>query len=116
MQAMITTLLLVGCGGFLGSISRFFIASRVRNALVGTWFANVSGAVLLGMLLRFYVVGDLSESLWLFAGVGFSGAYTTFSTFGKETISLLLEKRYVAAIWYVTVSFACSFLLVMLIV
>lgn len=92
--------LLVGLGGFIGSIARFFIASKMNKRLIGTWIANISGSVILAIVFYLHILGQSSGTLWLFLGVGFCGAYTTFSTFGNETISMLLEQKYRSAILY----------------
>lgn len=109
---MILHLFLISIGGFFGSIARFWLANEFNKHITGTWLANISGAVLLALLFRLYQHEIISESLWLMLGVGFTGAYTTFSTFGKETLTLLLEKKYVNAILYVVSSFILSFILV----
>src|SRR5690625_3642308 len=102
--------LLVGVGGFIGSIARFWIANELNKHLLGTWVANVSGSLLLAIVVRLYMNGLIEEPMWLFFGVGFCGAYTTFSTFGKETLELIFIKKYSLAIQYVGSSFVVAFL------
>jgi CrcB protein len=88
--------LLVGVGGFLGANARFLFARAVGAAIdtrfpLGTFVVNVSGSFLLG-LLGAIVAGRFlpaSDALRLALGVGFLGAYTTFSTFEFETHALL---------------------------
>lgn len=100
--------LLVALGGFLGSITRYYLSVKANKRLVGTWTANITGAILLAILLRLYSAGSVNEWLWIFAGTGFCGAYTTFSTFGNETLQLMLDKQYITAISYVVSSLAVS--------
>lgn len=109
---MLFNILLVGSGGFIGSILRFWIANELNKHLLGTWIANISGSLLLAIIVRLHMNALIAESIWLLIGVGFCGAYTTFSTFGKETLELLFDKQYGYAILYVGSSFAVSFLLV----
>ena len=88
--------LLVGAGGFLGANARFLIARSVGAAIdtpfpLGTFVINVSGSFLLGVLGA-AVAGKFlpgSDALRLALGVGFLGAFTTFSTFELETHALL---------------------------
>ncbi|HVS13985.1 MAG TPA: fluoride efflux transporter CrcB [Thermoanaerobaculia bacterium] len=89
-------LLLIGCGGFLGSISRFLVSGWVQRLAPGSSFpwgtlgVNVIGCLLIGL------AGGLAESRGLFDPrqrallmIGFLGGFTTFSTFGWETLALL---------------------------
>lgn len=97
--------LIVGAGGFLGANARYLTA-RWADTLVagrlplGTFIVNVSGTFLLGLLAgllatRLVPHGDQ----WRLAiGVGFLGAFTTFSTFEMETNALLEDGAWVMAV------------------
>lgn len=96
--------LLVGLGGFVGANARFVVARGVAALLdtrfpLGTFVINISGSFLLGALG--VVVADRispnSESLRLALGVGFLGAYTTFSTFEFETHALFEDGSWLVA-------------------
>jgi CrcB protein len=57
---------------------------------MGTLIVNVSGSLLLGILFGISVRHIAVDSAWrLFIGIGFMGAYTTFSTFSLETMRLI---------------------------
>lgn len=112
---MFLHLIYVAVGGFFGSILRFFISNRCQKHFSGTWIANVSGALLLAYLLHLQARDGLSDLAFYMLTVGFCGAYTTFSTFGKEVIALLLDKRVLAAVTYVATSFIVPFLIVLFI-
>jgi len=97
--------LLVGAGGFIGSIIRY-ILSGVSQTLfvtsrfpVGTIVVNLSGCYLIGLLSQLAeshsALRDLSRS-FLFIGV--LGGYTTFSTFSNESLNLLRAGDTVLAI------------------
>ena|SRR5690625_986704 len=107
---------LIAVGGFFGSMLRFFISQLVNKHFFGTWIANITGSLLLAVLLKFYLQAMISEAVWLCLGVGFCGAYTTFSTFGKETIQLVIENRFHTAFYYVLCSFLTSIGIVALVI
>jgi len=96
--------LLVGVGGFIGANARFVVA-RLVGALfetrfpLGTFVINISGSFLLGLLGT--VVAEKmfpdSEAVRLGLGVGFLGAFTTFSTFEFETHALFDDGSWLTA-------------------
>ncbi|MPY88908.1 MAG: fluoride efflux transporter CrcB [Luteitalea sp.] len=96
---------LVGLGGFIGANARFVLA-RWTGVLVethfplGTFVINVSGSFLLGVLGTLVVerVVPNSDALRLALGVGFLGAFTTFSTFEFETHALLEDGSWLTAL------------------
>lgn len=83
--------LLVAIGGFFGAISRFYIGTyfkkRTVNFPLGTLIVNLTGSFFLGILLGYGVAGQVYH----FAGIGFLGAFTTFSTLNIEIIQLVLK-------------------------
>ena len=88
--------LLVGVGGFIGANARFVIARLVGAMFetkfpLGTFVINMSGSFLLGVLGTVVAQKMMpsSEAMRLAFGIGFLGAYTTFSTFEFETHALL---------------------------
>lgn len=97
-------IVLVGVGGFLGSVLRYLVGGWVHRALdnpwfpYGTLFVNLIGCLVIGFL------GGLTENrqvfnpearLFLFLGV--LGGFTTFSSFAYETSALLHDGQFVAA-------------------
>lgn len=92
--------MIVGAGGFIGSVLRFIIsgwAYRVSVAGVfpyGTLAVNVIGCLLIGFL------GGLAESRQamepaqrLFLMVGVLGGFTTFSAFAADTLGLVQDAQ-----------------------
>lgn len=85
---------LVAAGGALGSVARYGLSGLLTRGPFpwGTFVVNFSGTFLLVLL---YVLamdrGYLSVDWRTFLFVGLFGGYTTFSTFGLETIALLRE-------------------------
>jgi CrcB protein len=99
--------LLVGCGGFIGAIARYAMSGFVQQRWggtfpLGTLAVNVLGCLVLGGLMS--LVEDhplLSPSARAFWAIGILGAFTTFSTFGYETVGLIELRRWGAALAYV---------------
>ncbi len=88
------TIFAVGAGGFLGAIARYLLSTGVARTGVpfvwGTFLVNVLGCAALGVLLEWAELRPgLSPAVRLFVGVGVLGSFTTFSTFGGETLELL---------------------------
>lgn len=97
---MIKTLLFVGTGGFLGSVSRFlasrFMQSNFPSAFpYGTFLVNITGCLLIGLIYGFSEKSSLLTAEWkLFLAVGFCGGFTTFSTFANENLALLRDGEF----------------------
>lgn len=88
--------LMVGLGGFCGSIARHLVGAAVQGASraavfpVGTTVINLSGCLLIGFLSQWAEARRfLSAAGRSFLFIGILGGYTTFSTFGNETMNLL---------------------------
>jgi CrcB protein len=107
---MILKLLLIGCGGAAGAVLRYLVAGW-GQALVagsfplGTLLVNVSGCLLIGVVGRLLLGETIVPDHYRFAIlVGFLGGFTTFSTFGWETMALLNDGQRTAAIANVLLS------------
>jgi CrcB protein len=95
---------LVAAGGTLGAGVRYLLATQWSARFPWSILvANLAGSFGLGLLL-----GTASPGLLLFAGVGFCGALTTFSTFALDTLVLAREGRVAASAVNVAVSVAGS--------
>lgn len=98
-------LLMVGMGGFAGSICRYIVSGLSQRLFddpffpYGTLTVNVAGCLLIGLL------GGLSETRHIFTPeiralilIGFLGGFTTFSTFGYEIFTIARNGLFVAAL------------------
>ncbi|MGE5675054.1 MAG: fluoride efflux transporter FluC [Mycobacterium leprae] len=89
------TLIGVACAGLLGALARFclssYIGGRVHSAFPwGTFVINASGSLCLGVLAGIGAARGLISPWWqTVLGTGFTGAYTTFSTWNLESLRLL---------------------------
>lgn len=102
--------ILVGLGGFVGSILRYLLsgaAERIsdRAALpVGTMVVNLSGCFLIGLLAHLAESrGAFPAGVRTFLFIGVLGGYTTFSTFGSESLGLLQSGQLPLAVLNVAV-------------
>ena len=93
-----TNILLIGIGGFIGSILRYLASGYVQQASksvdfpYGTLVVNVLGCFIIGFLAQLAEDrGVFTTQSRLFVFVGFLGGFTTFSTFGNETLNLMRE-------------------------
>lgn len=111
------TVALVILGGALGAPLRYLtdlaIAARHDSVLPwGTLTVNVVGSFVLGAVAGAVSATGGPEWLLTLAGTGFCGALTTFSTFGFETIRLVEDGAWVAALVNVGLSVAAGMLAV----
>ena len=92
---MLREILLVGMGGFLGSVLRLLVSGGAQRVVpwigfpVGTLVVNVLGCLLIGLLgglAEYRQAIDQAQRLFLM--VGLLGGFTTFSAFGFETLAL----------------------------
>lgn len=89
-----TKLLLIGAGGFLGSIARALLSNFVQQISasafpLGTLAVNVIGCFVIGALSQVGETHDIfSAEVRAFLFVGILGGFTTYSSFGNETINL----------------------------
>ena len=103
---MIKTLLLVGSGGFIGSIARYLVQQLMHEKFetgfpIGTFTVNIIGSFLIGVIYAFSEKTGMLNSEWrLFLAVGLCGGFTTFSSFAYDSFKLIsLEQFFFVALY-----------------
>ncbi len=101
------TYLAIGLGAGLGGICRyaitaFFVARFGPGLPFGTFFINLSGSFLIGLISELAQTRALGIDplLRIASTAGFLGGYTTFSSFAFETRTLAGEREWAASLAY----------------
>ena len=94
---MLQNLILVGLGGFIGSVARYLIYLATKsfvstNFPLATLIVNVVGCFLIGSISSWIDKNQTFSQLQIFVSVGIIGGFTTFSAFGLETATLLRDR------------------------
>jgi CrcB protein len=94
-------ILLVGAGGFCGSISRYVVSIGIQRVVVNAWLpygtmaVNILGCFFIGFLSGLADVRQIiSLETRLLLMVGFLGGFTTFSSFELEMFSLARNSEF----------------------
>jgi CrcB protein len=115
---MVKSLIIVGFGGFIGTIARFLISRYFQVNISslfpwGTFIVNIVGCLLIGMIYGFSEKGNfLSPEVRLFLTVGICGGFTTFSTFSNDAFLLLKQQEWIRFAFYTSLSFFLGLLAV----
>lgn len=100
------TAVAVAVAGAVGALLRWRIgvAVGVRTFPWATLGINVAGSFVLAVVLAGPATRGWSSTTTTAVAVGLLGAFTTFSTFGYETLTMLRDDRVAAALAYVMAS------------
>lgn len=105
-----TKLLIIAAGGGIGSVLRYLLGGAAQRMTagafpIGTMTVNVIGCLAIGLLAAHFAGPQLVRAEWRLAlMVGLLGGFTTFSSFGIETVSLLNDGQVRAALLNVVLS------------
>ena len=110
---MASRIAVIAAGGAIGTLARAGLADglpvRPDQWPWATFIANLAGAFILGWLLTRLAERTAPTRYWrLFAGTGFCGALTTFSTFQVETFRFVRAGDVALAVGYPLVSIAAG--------
>lgn len=106
------TILLVGSGGFIGSVFRFLVTRFIQMRYLslfpwGTMTVNILGSFIIGIIFGLSEKGDFfGPQSKFFLAVGFCGGFTTFSSLSNDAFMLLQNKEWLKFLFYATGSFA----------
>jgi CrcB protein len=107
------TYLLVGAGGAIGAMLRYFIATLLPATFpYATMIINITGSLAMGLLIGILArtLPPMQEEIRLFIAVGILGGYTTFSAFSLEAVTLWERGDVTGAGLYVAISVVVSIL------
>ncbi|WP_100398125.1 fluoride efflux transporter CrcB [Bacillus sp. FJAT-44742] len=111
-------LFLLSAGGAIGAISRYLLGKVIMKQFPSPPFplamlvVNILGSLGLGLFFGIYFggipLGAYEDPYFLAIGIGFFGAFTTFSTFSVEAFTLLENRKLKALFIYTSLSVAGS--------
>ena len=109
MTQIINTSLIIGLGGFLGTIFRFLISSSMEKYFstsfpIGTIMVNLIGCFLIGLLSGYFTqkLGDQTQ-LFFFLTIGVLGGFTTFSAIAMDSQVFIENGEYLKMLTYISV-------------
>jgi CrcB protein len=113
-------ILLVGIGGFIGSIARFYVSKlnlsgHFLSIPMGTLTVNIIGSFIIGLIVGISAKSEIiTPGLRLFLMVGICGGFTTFSSFTLENMTLIQNGQFLSVLIYTGLSIFFGFLAVYL--
>jgi len=108
---MLRSILIVGFGGFIGTVARFLTSRYFQENIASvfpwsTFTINIIGSLLIGIFYGISEKGDfMSPDFRLFLTVGICGGFTTFSTFSNDAFLLLKQEEWLRFAFYTSMSF-----------
>ncbi|HKK58044.1 MAG TPA: fluoride efflux transporter CrcB [Salinivirga sp.] len=107
---MFIKIIIIGFGGFLGTISRFLLQKVIQEQATssfpwGTLIVNILGSFIIGVVFALSVRHNYLSPVWRnFLAIGFCGGFTTFSSFSLDNYQLLAHNQILFTILYTATS------------
>jgi len=108
MAQIINTSLIIGLGGFIGTIFRFLISSLIEKSFatsfpIGTLLVNLIGCFLIGLVSGYFTqkMGDQTQ-LFFFLTIGILGGFTTFSAIAIDSQLFIENGEILKMLFYIT--------------
>lgn len=107
-------LIAIFIGGGIGAVSRFALARWVNESVnvifpLGTLAVNMIGCFVIGVAFGLFGEFAVPNNARAFVITGFLGGFTTFSSFGLETVNLIRAGEYAMAALNASLSVAVGF-------
>jgi CrcB protein len=110
---------IVGIGGFIGSVLRYLVSgwaqglSQSLDFPYGTLTVNLAGCFMIGFLTQLAEArGVFTPETRLFVFIGILGGFTTFSSFGNDTLNLARSGQSLNALANIAANLVLGLLLV----
>jgi fluoride exporter len=104
-------IILVGVGGFVGSVLRYWMSGLAQNAMpttvfpIGTLVVNVVGCLAIGVISELAEArGFLTPDMRALLVVGLLGGFTTFSAFANESVNSVRDGAHAVALANIVLS------------
>ena len=108
MNQIIYTSLIIGLGGFIGTILRFLLSSSIEKSFatsipIGTILVNLIGCFLIGLVSGYFTqkMGDQTQ-LFFFLTIGILGGFTTFSAIAIDSQLFIENGEFLKMLFYIT--------------
>lgn len=106
-QPAVRNAIAISFGAIAGALSRYYLSLWFAQRFgvgfpYGTFFINLTGCFAMGFFVTLALerVATIPPEVRLLVAVGFLGSYTTFSTYGLDTITLLRNRTFLEAGFY----------------
>ena len=92
-------ILFIALGGSIGAPLRYLVSRHINSISggilpYGTLSVNVIGSIVIGFLFSLFNNVVVDENYKSLLSIGFLGAFTTFSSYSLETVSLFTDGEY----------------------